>query len=215
MSGYRVSYFARVKCFCKRHHSQMKTITDDGCTYSETIRKSRFVCFARHVKSVERVHDILNDLRDGKANHHCWAYKIGECEKCNDGDEPAGSAGSPILSAIKSNNLHNVLVVVLRYFGGVKLGMGGLIRAYGGVARKCLAECQRVECVQRQILEVRVDISNIDKIYCTAAISPTAKIIFEEFIGNQVTVKLEIDSAVSKKFQDILNSSTRGDAEIE
>jgi putative IMPACT (imprinted ancient) family translation regulator len=77
------------------------------------------------------------------ANHNCWAYRIGGLYRSSDDGEPAGTAGRPILSAIDGQDLDRVIVVVSRWFGGIKLGAGGLIRAYGGAAAECLRAAPR------------------------------------------------------------------------
>lgn len=99
------------------------------------IKKSRFIGYAYNVSEVSHVKNILKELskENKKATHICYAYKIvGEnyAEKAFDDGEPSGTAGKPILNVINKQNLSNILIVVVRYFGGVKLGAGGLVRAY-------------------------------------------------------------------------------------
>ncbi|EMS52058.1 hypothetical protein TRIUR3_09989 [Triticum urartu] len=83
---------------------------------------------------------FLNEVKDPRATHNCWAYKVGEQFRYNDDGEPSSTAGKPIYSAISSSGIDMVMVVVIRYFGGIKLGTGGLVRAYGGVAAECLKD---------------------------------------------------------------------------
>ena len=99
------------------------------------INKSRFVTYKLELSSLDVVKPFLEQLRKEhkKANHVCYAYVYNKeivSEKCSDDGEPGGTAGYPILNVIKKKNLTNVLVVVVRYFGGIKLGAGGLTRAY-------------------------------------------------------------------------------------
>ena len=99
------------------------------------INKSRFIAYKFEISSLEQVKEEIEKLRKEhkKANHVCFAYVYkGETinEKCSDDGEPSGTAGYPILNVIKKKNLTNVLVAVVRYFGGIKLGAGGLTRAY-------------------------------------------------------------------------------------
>ncbi|KAH9315517.1 hypothetical protein KI387_024144, partial [Taxus chinensis] len=98
--------------------------------------------------------------RDSRATHNCWAYKLGELYRFNDDGEPGGTAGRPIHSAIVSSGLDRVMVVVIRYFGGIKLGTGGLVRAYGGVTSDCLrvAPTCVVKSKVAMILEVPFDL---------------------------------------------------------
>ena len=99
------------------------------------IKKSRFLGVAAYVESEEEARELVNAIRKEhfSARHVCYAYSIGEENprlKFSDDGEPGGTAGNPILEAIKQHGLTNVVVVVTRYFGGIKLGAGGLIRAY-------------------------------------------------------------------------------------
>ncbi|MBE7076437.1 MAG: YigZ family protein [Clostridiales bacterium] len=99
------------------------------------INKSRFVAYRYSLESLEEVKNILDLLRKEhkKATHVCYAYVYNKeqvSEKCSDDGEPNGTAGYPILNVIKKKNISNTLVVVVRYFGGIKLGAGGLTRAY-------------------------------------------------------------------------------------
>ena len=99
------------------------------------INKSRFIAYKFDLETVEEIKDILNNLKKQhkKSTHICYAYVFNKdvvSEKCCDDGEPGGTAGYPILNVIKKKNLTNVLVAVVRYFGGIKLGAGGLTRAY-------------------------------------------------------------------------------------
>ena len=100
------------------------------------IKKSRFIGIRYEVSSKDDVDEILTILKKEhkKSRHIPYAYKIGPLEKKSDDKEPSGTAGSPIHNIIIRNNLDNTLIVVIRYFGGVKLGSGGLIRAYSEAA---------------------------------------------------------------------------------
>ncbi len=100
------------------------------------IKKSRFIGIRYQVENKEEIDNILLSLKKEhkKARHIPYAYKIGNIEKKSDDKEPAGTAGSPIHNIIMRNNLDKTLIVVIRYFGGVKLGSGGLIRAYSEAA---------------------------------------------------------------------------------
>lgn len=86
----------------------------------------------------------MTQSSDPTASHSCWAYVVGDQYRCSDDGEPSGTAGKPMLSAIQSEGLDQVCVLVVRFFGGTKLGAGGLVRAYGGAARQCLQEAPRV-----------------------------------------------------------------------
>lgn len=107
---------------------------------SSVIEGSEFLAFAIRADSPEEAQQARETLRGRypDATHHCWAYQIGERYRFSDDGEPGGTAGSPILKAIQGQGLDHTLCAVARYYGGVKLGTGGLARAYGGVASECL-----------------------------------------------------------------------------
>lgn len=96
------------------------------------IKKSRFITKLYYLDNVEKVQSIIDNLKKEhkKCTHICYAYIINSKEKAVDDGEPSGTAGRPILNVIQKKNITNVLVVVIRYFGGIKLGAGGLVRAY-------------------------------------------------------------------------------------
>ena len=107
------------------------------------VRKSRFLARATPIDSELAAMQFLRDVHDASASHHCWAWRLGEAYRSSDDGEPGGSAGRPILAAIDGQGYDRVMVVVVRWFGGVKLGVGGLVRAYGGVAAECLRTATR------------------------------------------------------------------------
>ena len=104
------------------------------------INKSRFICKLVKVYSEEDVMNALNNVKEEykDATHYCYSYIINNTERFNDDGEPGGTAGMPILNVLKQNELNYVLCVVIRYFGGIKLGAGGLVRAYTKSASECL-----------------------------------------------------------------------------
>ncbi|MFT4020995.1 MAG: YigZ family protein [Acinetobacter sp.] len=119
-------------------------------SFEEDIKKSRFQAFAVPVESEQDVRDYLELKKDMTTTHQCWAWKIGHHVRFNDDGEPSGTAGRPILATIEGNDLTNVLVLVNRWFGGVKLGTGGLVRAYGGCAGQCLLLAEKVELIEKK-----------------------------------------------------------------
>ncbi|WLT08397.1 YigZ family protein [Bartonella apihabitans] len=118
----------------------------------EEIKKSRFLTRAFPINSVAESEAIIETIRKEEATHHCYAWKFHQNYRFNDDGEPTGTAGKPILNAIEGRNCDCVLVIVTRWFGGVKLGTGGLVRAYGGGAARALQKAELVELVDWQIL---------------------------------------------------------------
>ena len=119
----------------------------DLVSIEQDIKKSRFVGIAAPVSSVEDAQAFLSLQHDTSATHQCWAWKINGQSRINDDGEPSGTAGRPILAVIEGQQLDNVIVLVSRWYGGVKLGTGGLVRAYGGTAQLCLQHAIKVEKV--------------------------------------------------------------------
>lgn len=113
------------------------------CSHAVEIRKSRFLAQATPASAPEAALAFVDSLRGNGGGHHCWAYRIGQAYRFNDGGEPSSSAGKPILAAIDGQGFDHAVVVVTRWFGGIKLGVGGLIRAYGGTAAQCLQQASR------------------------------------------------------------------------
>ncbi|XP_062191916.1 uncharacterized protein LOC133895534 [Phragmites australis] len=108
------------------------------------IKRSKFIAIAAPVPNERAAMAFLDEVKDPRATHNCWAYKLGEQFRYNDDGEPSSTAGKPIYSAIISSGVDMVMVVVIRYFGGIKLGTGGLVRAYGGVASECLKDAPTI-----------------------------------------------------------------------
>lgn len=134
---------------------EYKTITDEVSEGYYTEKRSKFLAFAHHVTSVDEVKDIVASYRKKyyDARHVCYAYMLGAERtefRANDDGEPSSTAGKPILGQINSNELTNILVVVVRYYGGVNLGTGGLIVAYRTAAAEAIAAA---EVEMRQVEE--------------------------------------------------------------
>ncbi len=125
------------------------TIASD-VTFEEDIKKSRFQAIAVPVANEQDVKDFLEISKDISTTHQCWAWKIGNNVRFNDDGEPSGTAGRPMLATIEGNELSNILVLVNRWYGGVKLGTGGLVRAYGGCAGQCLLLAEKIELIEKK-----------------------------------------------------------------
>lgn len=118
--------------------------------FEEEIKKSRFQAIAAVVDSEQAIKDFLLQYKDITTTHQCWAWKLGNQVRFNDDGEPSGTAGRPILATIEGNELTNVIVLVNRWFGGIKLGTGGLVRAYGGTAGQCLLLAEKIELIEKK-----------------------------------------------------------------
>ncbi len=132
-------------------------------------RKSKFIAYAYPTQHIDEIKPLVEQLKKEhhSARHWCYAYRIGVqkiTERANDDGEPSNSAGQPILNQIKARKLTNVLVVVVRYFGGVKLGVGGLINAYKTAAQMALEQAETVEKIQTRQLQVIFDYNDMNKV---------------------------------------------------
>ena len=107
-------------------------------TTEETIKKSTFISIVAPVISVEEAKDFLIEHSQADATHNCWAYKVEQVYRFNDDGEPSGTAGKPMYNAIEGQGFDNTAALVIRHYGGIKLGTGGLMRAYGGGISRCL-----------------------------------------------------------------------------
>lgn len=118
--------------------------------YELEIKKSRFISVLKKVKDITEIDKILSDLKEEykDATHYCYAYIIDNQKKSSDDNEPGGTAGLPILQALEKNNLNYVLCVVIRYFGGIKLGAGGLIRAYSKATSEAIRNSEKIELIK-------------------------------------------------------------------
>ncbi len=172
-----------------------------GESYAEyVIKKSKFIARAVHITTEEEAQAYL---RDGKnqywdARHNCYAYQLGENfekQKSSDDGEPSGTAGKPILEVLKNKKLTNTLIVVTRYFGGIKLGTGGLIRAYGTAAVAALDNAIIEDYIDCRILYLQTDYSFLS---ATERLLPDFKAVitkrdFADFVS--LTVEVPEDKA--------------------
>lgn len=131
------------------------------CQYQQEIKKSRFLALAAPVTSTEQALAFVRDVSTPTATHNCWAYRIGQDYRFNDDGEPGGTAGRPILQAIEGQQMDGVVVVVTRWYGGIKLGAGGLVRAYGGTAAECLRLAERLPIVAMARLGVHCEFAEL------------------------------------------------------
>mgnify|MGYP000973511285 FL=1 len=139
---------------------EFRTIKKDG-QVQEEIKKSRFICHAKRVHSEEEARDFITAIKKEhyKATHNCSAFIIGErseIKRTSDDGEPSGTAGVPMLGVLENHNLTNVCVVVTRYFGGIKLGAGGLIRAYTGSVALAVKEIGIIEIKEQAGIAIQM-----------------------------------------------------------
>ena len=177
------------------------------------IKRSRFVCRAAPVASEAEALVFLEEVRDPGATHNVWAFRLGKRYRFSDDGEPAGTAGRPVLSAIEAQDLDQVVVVVTRYFGGIKLGASGLVRAYRGVASECLRAGRRRPIVYWQRLWVRLPWGVQSVLYPVLARHGGRKL--EERYGDAAEFLVELPKAAVEAFTRDLGEETRGRAVVQ
>lgn len=166
-------------------------------------KKSKFIANLIYVDSIQDAENIIKDIKKKyfDARHNCIAYRIVEDEKIversSDDGEPSGTAGAPMLTILKKNNLANVLVIVTRYFGGILLGTGGLVRAYSESTIKAIEEADKVEMILGEELEVVLDYNNFEnfKYYCK---NNGINIVNPQYTEN-IVCKIEINTDKKQK----------------
>ncbi|SJZ70093.1 uncharacterized protein, YigZ family [Pilibacter termitis] len=144
------------------------TVLRDGVVEME-VKKSRFITHIKRVKTEEEAKEFIAQIKKEhwKATHNCSAFILGnrgEIQRSNDDGEPSGTAGVPMLEVLKKNELINLVVVVTRYFGGIKLGAGGLIRAYAGSVSHTLNEIGIVKGILQQEIHAEISYSSLGKV---------------------------------------------------
>ena len=171
-------------------------------------KKSRFQAFAVPVSSEQAVKEFLDNYRDQGTSHQCWAWKIGHDVRFNDDGEPSGTAGRPILAVIEGQSLTNVLILVNRWYGGVKLGTGGLARAYGGCTSQAIQLAERVEMVATQSVSLHCEFGELAKIEYELA---QLEIVFQaEYLADGVLMTAEMTDDQIEVMNPFLQNLTRG-----
>lgn len=181
--------------------------------HAQDIRKSRFLAQAAPTPSVGQAMAFLQEVADPAATHNCWAYRIGQDYRFSDDGEPGGTAGRPILQAIEGAGVDRVTVVVTRWYGGIKLGAGGLMRAYGGTAAECLRLAERIPLVAMARLTVHCPFADLAllKARCPGW---QARIEQENFDAEGATLELELPADGLDEACARIVDLTRGQARV-
>lgn len=194
-----------------------KTVLEGG-TGEITEKKSRFIATVRPVKTEEEALAFLEEMKKKywDARHNCFVYSVGlnrEYTRCSDDGEPSGTAGRPMLDVILGEDIYNVAVVVTRYFGGVLLGTGGLVRAYSKAVQEGLAASRIIEKRRGIALKVTTDYTGIGKIQYIAG-ERNIPILNSEYT-DKVVLELLIPSEDVDAVQKAVTEGTNGRARME
>lgn len=183
------------------------------CSFEETIRKSRFLSHAAPVDSQAATLAFFESVADPSATHNCWAWRVDGVHRFSDDGEPGGTAGRPILSVLEGRDLDRVMVVVTRWYGGINLGVGGLVRAYAGGAAKALDRGTLVALHQRLRFSVQADFGLADVLHRTLARFGAEKVA-ERYLDEGVEFQVEVNEAVFRDLCAALLDASRGQARL-
>ena len=182
--------------------------------YEVTIKHSKFIGVIIPIESLDDIKDNLNKLKEEykNATHYCYAFKLINDKGCSDDGEPNKTAGIPILNVLEGENLINVLVVVIRYFGGIKLGPGGLIRAYSSTCKEVINKALKIDLINGYEVSITFPYSNEKEINyllknsiiknkeykesCTYTIEVTKEVL--DSISNFVTINYKHEKIIPK-----------------
>lgn len=179
------------------------------CEFREEIRKSRFITVAAPINSPADAQAFIEQNSDLNATHNCWAWKLGAQYRSTDDGEPGGTAGRPILAAIEAQDFDQVVVLVIRWYGGIQLGTGGLARAYGGGANKCLQQAARLPLINRVSLTFDCTFSELALVKLRLA-DLNGVVENEEFMANGVALSIAVGPEQIETFQRQLSDLSRG-----
>jgi uncharacterized YigZ family protein len=180
-------------------------------------QKSRFISVIQPVKTEDEAIEFINGIKKKywDARHNCMAYIVGEngeTKRFSDDGEPQGTAGKPILDILERNNVNNAVIVVTRYFGGILLGTGGLVRAYGKAAKEALLNCQLVERRNGIKFVMEVDYTAVGKIQYIMRQEEATEISTE--YGEKVTLAALVQEETAKTFFEKITEATAGTVNI-
>lgn len=190
----------------------VRTIQKNGSHETEVL-KSRFICTVERVVDEDEARAVLERLRKQywDANHNCYAYVIGELgmsQKASDDGEPSGTAGVPMLEVLKRRELTDVIAIVTRYFGGTKLGVGGLIRAYGHAVSAAVDDVGVVERRPLAVLAVTADYNDAGRLENSFRNSPYP--LHDIDYGADVTLTTHLEPDVVPEFETWIAEQTNG-----
>lgn len=177
--------------------------------FAQDVRKSRFLANASNVASPDAAIAFVTAVAHADATHNCWAYRIGQQYRFNDDGEPAGTAGKPILQAIDGQGLDDVVVVVTRWFGGIKLGAGGLMRAYGGAAAECLRNASRRQLIETADVEFVLGFASLPLLRARLTEFDAHK-LSETFVSDGAVLRVRVPAGRIEALRSLLADLSRG-----
>lgn len=191
---------------------------EENVSYEIIEKKSKFISNIYKIESQEEAENIIKQTRKKfyDARHNCFAYRIIEksqiIERSSDDGEPSGTAGAPMLAILQKNNLCNILVIVTRYFGGILLGTGGLVRAYSDATLKCIDKAKKVIKCEGTEMQVKLEYNNLEifKYYCKNHNINITKI---EYFEN-IVINIELENKIKQIILEDIKTKTLNILEI-
>ena len=182
-------------------------------SFEEVIKKSRFIAHVACVTSQAESLGFYESVMNPQATHNCWAWRINFQVRSSDDGEPSGTAGRPMLNVIERRHLENVMVVVTRYFGGIKLGVGGLVRAYSGTTAKCLDRANVVELFPMSDYKIQAGFEWASSIHGLLD-QFSAQKLEESYDNDGLILKIRCRESDYGKLAVALRDASRGQAKI-
>ena len=192
----------------------MPDILAQPVSHTLDVKHSRFTAHAAPIDSGAGALAFLQQVAVADATHNCWAYRHGQDYRSSDDGEPAGTAGRPILAAIDGQGFDRVVVVVTRWYGGIKLGAGGLVRAYGGTAAECLRTAPRLPLVAMARMQLLAGFEDLGTLHA-ALPGFAAEKRDEQFDANGVRLRVELPADRVDALKIRLRDATRDRIRIE
>ncbi len=181
----------------------------------QEVKKSRFLAMAGPVSSEEDAKAFIKAHSDPAANHNCWAWRVGPLYRFNDDGEPGGTAGKPILQAIDGQALDGVAVVVTRWFGGILLGSGGLIRAYGGTAAACLRTADKLPLVARVEALITCGFTDLALLQARLSTHEAVRLLAQNYTATGAELVAAIEEGALTQIRQMVADITSGRAHVQ
>lgn len=191
----------------------MSTTLAAPATHELIVKHSRFLASAAPVEDADAAAAFIASVSVADATHNCWAWRLGDAYRSSDDGEPAGTAGRPILAAIDGQGLDGVVVVVTRWYGGIKLGAGGLVRAYGGAAAECLRTAERCEVIEMTEVEVECPFADVAAVHGALPAFEAEK-LSEDYAAEGVRFRLRLPAIHVDALATRLRDATRDRARM-
>ncbi|MDS7595064.1 YigZ family protein [Agrobacterium tumefaciens] len=183
---------------------------DQPVTFEQDIKKSRFIAFATPITGEDDARAFFAAHSDFGASHNCWAWRTGQIYRFSDDGEPSGTAGKPILQAIDGQELDNVAVLVIRWFGGILLGSGGLMRAYGGTAAACLRLGEKSPVIAYVTATLSCPFSDLALVKSRLSATRNLRIEKEDFTATGADMRLAVPVEETERLTQLLSDLTSG-----